>query len=205
MEDAFLTAQDQLMITESEVNVELMTWMSYKTIIINLRTIAENEMDCYKTILSEVPYSTQLSIVESKEKVSKKKKKSSKDKQTSGISLKENLLQITIGDRIIIYDLTSGKPQEITFFNATSQLIHANRYVDSGIKISQCFEDPSPEKDGYLFTQVNSNRSGDICVINQDRRVFSRNFVWDNIERNQVCLAVFKKYAEVDLMELDRI
>ena len=136
MEDAFSAAPDQLMSTESEVNVELMTWMSYKTIIINLRTIAENEMDCYKTILSEVPYSTQLSIVESKEKVSKKKKKSSKDKQTSGISLKENLLQITIGDRIIIYDLTSGKPQEITFFNATSQLIHANRYVDSGIKIS---------------------------------------------------------------------
>ena len=78
-------------------------------------------------------------------------------------------------------------------------------YVDSGIKISKCEEDPSPEKDGYLFTGVSSNRAGDICVVNQERKVFYRKFDWTNIERNQICLSVFKKYAEVDLQELKRI
>jgi hypothetical protein len=78
-------------------------------------------------------------------------------------------------------------------------------YVDSGIKISQCVEDPSPEKNGFIFSQVSSNRSGEICIINQERKVFLPRFNWSNIERSPVCISVFKKFAEVDLMELLRI
>jgi hypothetical protein len=51
--------------TQEAVNdVKLVRWFSFKTIVINLRNIAENEGDNFKTMLSEVPFSTQLSIKE---------------------------------------------------------------------------------------------------------------------------------------------
>jgi hypothetical protein len=68
--------------------------MRCETRVINLSIIAEKDADCYKTMLSEVPFSTQLSINEEK-----------KDDL-----LKEDLLQITIADRIIIYDLSPPNP-----------------------------------------------------------------------------------------------
>ena len=129
----------------SESDVEFVRWIPCKTRVIDLSIIAENDADCYKTMISEVPFSTQLSIVESEEQ-------DLKDQARKGISLRENLLQITIADRIIIYDLGLENPQEISFFNATNLFIKAEMYVDPGIKISQCVEDPSPEKDGFLFS-----------------------------------------------------
>jgi len=115
------------------------------------------------------------------------------------------LLQITVSDRIIVFDISYENPQEIFFFNATKQFIEPSRYVDSGIKISEGIEDPSPEKDGYFFTEVSSNRSSDMYYTTQERKVFKRDFKWDKIPRSPVCLGIFKKYAEVDLQELCRI
>ena len=52
---------------------------------------------------------------------------------------------------------------------------------------------------------MSSNRSGEICIVSQERKVFLPRFNWDNIEKSPACISVFKKYAEVDLMELQRI
>jgi len=43
---------------ELVVDVELVKWIPCQTRVINLRTIAENDGDSYKTMLSEVPFST---------------------------------------------------------------------------------------------------------------------------------------------------
>ena len=112
------------------------------------------------------------------------------------------MLQVCVRDRIILFDVTSETPQEIFFFNATSQFIDPNKYVESGIKIVECKEG---DKNDYLITQIITNRNKDICFLSQDRQVFNRRYKFDQTPRNPICLGIFKKYAEIDLQELSRI
>ena len=92
--------------------------------------------------LSEVPKTTHFSISQEKEE--------SKDSEGTPMR-RDNLLQVTVRDRTILYDLAPENPQELFFLNASSQFIAAGKYVEAGVKIVRCQEDPSPEKDGYLI------------------------------------------------------
>lgn len=92
----------------SEVDVKLLTWVKMKTDIIDLTVFHETEADSYKTILEEVPFAPQLTLM---------------DNDDSQFKLRENLLQATINDKIIIFDLSQSPPQEIFFLNASSQFI----------------------------------------------------------------------------------
>jgi hypothetical protein len=68
--------------------------MQVATRVIDLRIVAENDSDSFKTILSEVPFSTQLSMYQVPLK-----------KNSFGLGLRENLLQITVSDRTIVFDI----------------------------------------------------------------------------------------------------
>ena len=74
------------------------------------------------------------------------------------MDIRDNLLQVTVRDKIIIYDISTEPAQEIFFFNATSQFIDPERYVESGLKMVEAKEDPSEEKDGYIINQIITNR-----------------------------------------------
>lgn len=161
------------------------------TTIIELHVMVENDADKLNTYLSEVPKSTQLSTY--------------RDSETKQIMMRDNLLQVCVKDRIIIFDLKPEVPQEVCFFNATNQFIDPHAYVETGIKIVHCEEDPSKEKDGHLVTQIVTNRNQDICFIRQERRILRRSIKYEDIAHTFICLGVFKKYAEIDLQELARI
>lgn len=129
-------------------NVE---WSYHTTATINLEKIIESNTDKLNTHLSELPKSTQLSIA---------RKRATKNGEE--LSVHYSLLQITVGNRVIIYDLgvtqeptikmVSRKgycgllrllrcqkriliqtdPEEVLFFNATQQLVDPHFHVDTG-------------------------------------------------------------------------
>ena len=132
------------------------------------------DSDCQNTFISEVPKSTQLSILD-------------ETAQQKSMTLRDNLLQIAVRDSIIIYDLTGSgendvetkkrkKPQEIFFFNATKQFIAPERYVETGIKIVEAHEDFTRDgtRSGFMVTEVESNRNGEMCFIKQQNRIYKR-------------------------------
>ena len=49
--------------------------------------------------------------------------------------VRDNLLQVTIRDRTILFDLSEEEPEEVFFMNACSQFISPPMYVESGLKI----------------------------------------------------------------------
>ena len=70
------------------------------------------------------------------------------------LSFTEDLLQITVKDRTIIYNISEAKEQELMIFDATRQFISLRNYVQTGFRISQAYEDPSKEVDGYLLDKI---------------------------------------------------
>lgn len=91
--------------------------------------------------LCEVPKTTHFSISEEVD-----------DEDSLGApTRRDNLLQVTVRDRTILYDLAPEEPMELFFLNASSQFIAPQKYVEAGVKIVRCQEDPTPAKDGYLI------------------------------------------------------
>ena len=87
-------------VDKSQTTVSRIRWKTYKTKAIDLRVMCESDSDKLSMILAEVPKTLQFSI--SKEKMAD-------DPSNRGFSflqgLRDNLLQVTIRDRTIIYDL----------------------------------------------------------------------------------------------------
>jgi len=99
----------------------------------------DTDADCFNKFLSEVPKSTQLSII--------------RDSSNKGeITFRDNLLQVTVKDSIIIFDITRALPQEIFYFNASHQFIDPTMYVETAIKIVECTDDNSKDKAGHFVT-----------------------------------------------------
>lgn len=92
--------------SEKETEVALINWIKLETRTINLSDFHVEEADALKMIISEVPYSTTLSVI--------------RGKQGKENKFRENMLQVTIQDRIMIFDISQKKAQEIFFLNATS-------------------------------------------------------------------------------------
>ena len=188
--DEELDSGRNIEIMNENPDVTLLKWVQLQTRVIDLSVFHENEADSFKKMLSEVPFSTQLSVIRDK---------------SNGIQFKDHMLQITVQDRIIIFDIKSEVPQEIFFLNATNQFIDPEKYADPGIKISYCKKDNFLSRESFLFTEIRSNRNKDLHIISQERKVFKRRFNWKNVVRTNVCLGIFKGYAEVDLQELSRV
>lgn len=94
--------------------------------------------------------------------------------------------------------------------NASSQFIAIDKYVEVGVKVFRCRENPLYE--GYLVEQVLTNRCKDICLYRQDRLLFSDKLVDEETKKKRreqprppISKGIFKKFAEVDLQELVRI
>ena len=167
-----------------------MHWVRLRTRVIQLKVFYENESDSMKTILSEVPFTPSMSV--------------KKEVDSERLFLRDNLLQVTVTDKNIIFDLSLEVPQEIFFMTATSQFIQPAKYVNPGSVISACTED-SIDRDALLNTIIKMNRSKTMCMIKEDRKVFRQSFVWDNYARMNVCKGIFKLYSEADIQELSRI
>ena len=73
------------------------SWEHFITRTIDLSVLCESDADCYNTHLAEVPKSTQLSINRSNEQA---------DREAGDIKLRQNLLQVTVRNNTIIYDIT---------------------------------------------------------------------------------------------------
>lgn len=78
------------------MEIKLIKWISLSTSVIDLSVFYENESDLFKTILQEVPFNPNLSVI--------------KDKESGKIGLRDNLLQVTILDKIIIFDIAKTIP-----------------------------------------------------------------------------------------------
>ena len=117
--------------------------------------MCDSENDKYAMSLSEMPHNMQYSL-DNQEEI---------DFEKAEPTIHENLLQITVKDRTVIYDVgedVDGVPRkvkEVTFSNAGSQFIKPESFVESGFEINRAYEDPSKAKDGYLVDRINQNRS----------------------------------------------
>ena len=80
------------------------------------------EDDSKNTMLLEVPNSLQFSVIKSKD-----------DDGNLCYNLNENLLQVGVSNRVILFDLSQEVPREIFFLNATNQFMNPMSYVDAGI------------------------------------------------------------------------
>ena len=69
----------------------------------------------------------------------------------------------------------------------------------------QAYDDPSPEKDGYLLDAITHNYSQSMCFKVQQRVSYDRDINFDDLVKTPICSGAFKRYAEVDLHELERI
>ena len=116
--------------------------------------MCDNENDKYAMTLSEMPQNMLYSL-DNQEVV---------EFETHEPTIHENLLQITVRDRTVIYDIGEDvdevprKVKEVTFSNAGSQFIRPDSFVESGFEIARAYEDPSKAKDGYLVGRINQNR-----------------------------------------------
>lgn len=172
---------------KEQSSVERIRWAKYTTKAIDLRVMCEVDSDKLSMIVAEVPKTMQFSI--SKERLAD-------DPAARGYSykqgLRDNLLQVTIKDRTIIYDLEPSTkkmpsaeeeekkamddgrlcdPQELFLLNATSHFIPLHKYVEVGVKIVKVKE--APNNEGFLIDQIITNRCKDSCLYRQDRLVYT--------------------------------
>ena len=77
--------------------------------------------------------------------------------------------------------------------------------MQTGFGIMMAYDDPSPEKDGYLLDSIAHNYSQSMCFKMQQRVTFDQDVNLDELAKTPICLGSFKKYAEIDLQELERI
>lgn len=139
--------------SKEQIVVERIRWKKFTTTAIDLRVMCESDSDKLSMILSEVPKSMQFSI----QKDLSKDKSAAQQLLDRGYSykqdLRDSLLQITIKDRTIIYDLdpdakkskeeskevtVKNEPKELFLLNATSHFIPLQMYVEVGLKIIKC-------------------------------------------------------------------
>ena len=170
-------------------------WVNFTTRTKDLRIMYDTEADSLNTYLCEAPKSTRIHIERSGAFCDKEK---SKEK----ISIRDNLLQVCVKDKVVVFDVASYDPKEVYFYNGTSQMISIDKFVESGIRLVHCYEDPSKIKDGYLVSQILSNRKGDIYYMRQDRFSYSQKLIYATIPRTPVCFGLAKKFAEIDLQEI---
>lgn len=88
------------------------------------------ETDTKCTHLSEVPSSTQHSVIWLKKKNGARISKP--NSMECKAELNPNLLQVAINYSIIVFDLSQLVPREMTYFNATHQFMNPEKYVESG-------------------------------------------------------------------------
>ena len=164
--------------------------------------MCDNDNDKYAMHLSEMPQNMQYSL-DNQEKV---------DFSQGEPELNENLLQIAVKDRIVIFDVgedidqnSKRKVKEVSVFFASSQFIGPESFVECGFDMVRAYEDPTKTKDGYLVDKITQNRCKELCFAMQDRVNFDYTLVLDDLPKTPICLSIFKKYAEADLMELHRI
>ena len=143
--------------TESEDdktnNVILQTkilWKDFKTYTIDFDVMCDNYDDRFAMHLSEMPHNMQYSL-NNQEKV---------NFEEGEPAINENMLQIAVKDRICIFDIGEDfndlprRTKEIKVFNATSQFITPEAYVESGFNIVRSYEDPTKTKDGFLVDRI---------------------------------------------------
>ena len=80
-----------------------------------------------------------------------------------------------------------------------------DKYVESGILMGYNCEDPSKKKDGFLMNTIVSNREKSAYFHKQERMIFDKNIDYDSLIKTPVCHNMFRGFAEVDLVELQRI
>ena len=102
------------------------------------------------------------------------------------------------------------EPQELFLLNATSHFIPLHMYVEVGLKVIKCKENPAA--DGYLVDQIITNRCKDSCLYSQHRLVYqdkqldeAQKKLREHQAKPPICKGIFKKFAEIDLQELNRI
>ena len=117
--------------------------------------MCDKEEDKRSMCLFELPYSLKYALGGNQEK--------SNDQY-------ENLLQIAVKDRMVIFHVgedfngIARKVEEVSVINATSQLMNPESFVKTGFDILKAYEDPTKDKDGYLVDQITQNSNKDICV-----------------------------------------
>ena len=80
-----------------------------------------------------------------------------------------------------------------------------DKYVESGIKMGYNYEDPSKRKDGFLVNSIVSNRDKSAYFQKQERVLFEEIKDFGSLKKTPVCHGMFRGYAEIDLIELQRI
>jgi len=177
-------------------------WRPFETHTIDLSVMCDNENDKYAMHLSEMPQCMQFSL-DNKEKIDFREKEP---------TIRENLLQIAVRDRIVVFDVgedfegTVRKVREIHVFNASRQFIKPDTYVESGFDVVMAYDDPTKAIDGYLVDRIIQNRSKELCFAMQTRvNLDSSVESFADLAQTPICLSIFKKYAEADLIELQRI
>ena len=102
----------------------------------------ENEGDRFAMQLTEVPKSAKLSLI---------RQRGEDGKTECEPTLHDNLLQITVRDKTIIFNVDPNEPEERYFLNATSQFINIENYTEAGPRLVVCNEDTSKLGFGFLI------------------------------------------------------
>ena len=159
--------------------------------------MVENDADKHCLTLSEVPKSAKLSLIRNKDE---------NDKEIEP-TLNQHLLQVTVRDKTIIFNIESEEPEEKFFLNATSQFISLNKYFETGLRVFVCQEDQSYASPGYLISKITTNRCKDLCFLRQDR-ILKKKLDKEklaSLPKTPPVLGIFRQYTEADLFELKRI
>ena len=66
-----------------------------------------------------------------------------------------NLLQVSVRNRVVVFDLSDEQPNEKFFLDGTHQFFDADRYVDAGIVMSYNTVDQSQTNiDGHFYNSI---------------------------------------------------
>ena len=98
------------------VSSSAILWNKNVTRTIDLSVMMENEIDSKNTRLSDMPNSALLSVQRDKVNLGH----GNNDPNLHQVSLKEDLLQVTVNSQVIVFDLSEPQPKEIMLFNATN-------------------------------------------------------------------------------------
>lgn len=96
----------------NDINTEIQ-WEHYETRVINLNIMCETEADRVSMSLLELPKNLAFSVIKADDQ-------ECNYEELKQPEIRENLLQVTVRDRILVLDLAKPIPQEIFFMNASS-------------------------------------------------------------------------------------
>ena len=149
------------------VSSSAILWNKNTTRTIDLSVMMENEIDSKNTRLSDMPNSALLSVQREKVNLGQ----GNKDPNLNQVSLKEDLLQVTVNSQVIVFDLSEPQPKEIMLFNATNQFMNPETFVESGIQMGLNKEAPASKnrKNGHLFDFIVATRDKTAYFHRRDR------------------------------------